>query len=115
MGTGGGRDQNVVLSRRAFLRTAAPSFGAAAAVGLYTWRVEPRWLEVVHRPLPIRHLPAAWVGRTLVQISDVHVGPRVDDDYVIETFGRVSQLHPDIVVMTGDFLSFHAGVFAQLP
>jgi predicted MPP superfamily phosphohydrolase len=104
-----------VLSRRAFLRTAGTSLGAAAAVGLYTWRVEPRWLEIVHRPLPIRRLPAAWASRTLAHISDVHVGPRVDDEYVIATFDRVSQLRPDIVVMTGDFLSYHPGVFEHLP
>ena len=40
---------------------------------------------------------------------------RVDDDYVVETFQRVSQLQPDIVVMTGDFLSYHPRVFEQLP
>ncbi len=104
-----------MLSRRAFLRAAGASLGAATAVGFYTWRIEPRWLEIVRRPLPIRRLPAAWAGRTLVQISDVHVGPRVDDDYVVETFRRVSQFQPDIVVMTGDFLSYYAGVFDQLP
>ena len=104
-----------MLSRRTFLRTASTSLGAAAAVGLYTWRIEPRWLEIVHRSLPIRRLPAAWAGRTLVQISDVHVGPRVDDDYVIETFRRVGERRPDIVVMTGDFLSYHPRVFDQLP
>ena len=104
-----------MLSRRAFLRAAGTSVGAAAAVGFYTWRIEPRWLEIVRRPLPIRRLPAAWAGRTLVQISDVHIGPRVDDDYVVETFRRVSQLQPDIVVMTGDFLSYYPGVFDQFP
>ena len=104
-----------MLSRRAFLRTAGTSLGAAAAVGFYTWRVEPRWLEIVHRALPIRRLPAAWAGRTLAHISDVHVGPRVDDEYVIKAFGRVGDLRPDIVVMTGDFLSYHPGIFEQLP
>jgi uncharacterized protein len=104
-----------VLSRRAFLRTASTSLGAAAAVGLYTWRIEPRWLEIVQRSLPIARLPAAWAGRRLVQISDVHVGARVDDDYVIETFRRVGELRADIVVMTGDFLSYHPRVFDQLP
>ena len=104
-----------MLSRRAFLRTAGTSLGAAAAAGLYTWRIEPRWLEIVQRSLPIARLPTAWAGRRLVQISDVHVGPRVDDDYVIETFRRVGELRPDIVVMTGDFLSYHPRVFDQLP
>jgi len=79
--------------------------GTAAASGLYAAAVEPRWLEVVRRLLPVRGLPAALAGRTLVQLSDIHVGPLMDDDYVLEVFGRVAALDPDIVVLTGDFVS----------
>jgi predicted MPP superfamily phosphohydrolase len=86
---------------------------ASAAVGLYTWRVEPHWLDVVRQPLPIRGLPAALHGRTLVQLSDIHVGPRVDDAYVVDTFRRVAALEPDIVVVTGDYVSYHPRVFEQ--
>jgi uncharacterized protein len=88
--------------------------GAAGGVGLYTWRIEPHRLEIVRRPLPIRALPSALAGRTLVQISDVHVGVRVDDDYVLTTFRRVAELRPDIVVMTGDFISHHGGSLDQI-
>lgn len=83
-------------------------------MGFYTWRVEPHWLEIVRRPLPIHRLPPSLAGRTLVQVSDVHVGPRVDDEYVLATFRRIADLRPDIVVLTGDFVSYHAGVFEQL-
>jgi predicted MPP superfamily phosphohydrolase len=86
----------------------------ATGLGLYTWRVEPHWLEIVRRPLPIRHLPRSLDGRTLVQVSDVHVGTRVDDDYVLSTFRRVGELEPDFVVLTGDFMSYHDSVFDQL-
>src|SRR5260221_1135368 len=95
------------LNRRRFLQIAGA--GAAGGVGLYTWRVEPHWLEIVRRPLPVRALPSRLSGRTLVQISDVHVGTRVADDYVLTTFRRVAALQPDIVVMTGAFISQHAG------
>ena len=107
---GSGAEERILtphsLNRRRFLRTVA---GTAAAVGLYTWRIEPHWLELVRRPLPVRGLPTRLAGRTLVQISDVHVGPRVSDDYVLETFRRVAAVQPDIVVMTGDFISHHEG------
>jgi predicted MPP superfamily phosphohydrolase len=95
------------LNRRRFLTLAGA--GAAAGVGLYTWRIEPHWLELVRRPLPIRGLPSRLLGRTLIQISDVHAGTRVSDDYVLTTFKRVADLRPDIVVMTGDFISHHDG------
>ena len=83
--------------------------------GCTTWRVEPHWLEIVRRPLRIRALPAGLVGRTLVQISDVHVGAQVDDEYVAATFRRVAALQPDLVVLTGDFITYHSRVFEQLP
>lgn len=104
-----------LITRRGFLRTAAATTVGAAGTGLYTWRIEPHRLEIVRRELPVRNLPASLVGRSLVQISDVHVGLRVDDDYVRTTFRRVSELHPDIVVFTGDFISPHDHIFEQLP
>jgi len=103
-----------MLSRRRFLQSIGTSFGAAAAVGLYAWRVEPHWLEIVRRPLPILRLPPALAGRTLVHVSDIHVGPRVDDEYVLATFRRIADLRPDIVVLTGDFVSYHADVLDHL-
>jgi uncharacterized protein len=96
-----------VTGRRRFLTVATT--GAAAAVGLYTWRIEPHWLEIVRRPLPVRGLPPRLAGRTLVQVSDVHVGPRVSDSYVLDAFARVAALQPDLVLFTGDFISYHGG------
>jgi len=76
------------------------------AVGLYTWRVEPHWLEFTDPVLPVAGLPSELEGRTLAQISDIHVGPRVDDDYIIKSFRRVQELAPDFVVFTGDFVTY---------
>lgn len=94
------------LSRRGFVRAAALA-GAAGAAGVlgYTWRVEPHWVEFVTRGLPIVGLPRALAGRRLVQLSDLHVGPRVDDAYLVHTLQRVAALDPDLVVVTGDFLT----------
>ncbi len=109
-----------MLSRRHFLLAAAAA--APAGVVCYTFYIEPHWLEIVRRPLPVRGLPPELAGSTLVQMSDVHVGLEVDDAYVIETFERVARLAPDIVVVTGDFISHHARsleqverVYAHLP
>ena len=97
-----------------FLRTSGATLCAAAGTGLYTWRIEPHWVEFVRHPLPVAHLPPALVGRTLVQISDVHVGPRVDDGFVIETFKQIADLRADIIVVTGDLISHSATVFDQV-
>ena len=46
-----------MISRRSFLRAAVGCSGLAAGLGYYTFRIEPEWLELVHRPLRIERLP----------------------------------------------------------
>lgn len=102
------------VTRRGFVRAASMAAGGAVTSTLYAWRIEPHWLEIVRRPLPVRGVPSSLAGCTLVQISDVHVGMRVDDEYVIDVFQRVADLRPDIVVLTGDLISHHDKVFEQM-
>lgn len=102
------------LSRRVFLQTTGTALAASAATGFYTWRIEPHWVEFVHHRLPVAHLPASLAGKRLVQLSDIHVGPRVDDDYIVETFRATAELQPDIVVITGDLISHSLTVFTQV-
>jgi predicted MPP superfamily phosphohydrolase len=99
-----------MIPRRRFLQTAATALGLGAGASLYTWRVEPHWLEFVQRALPIAGLPPDWNGKTLVQLSDLHIGPQVDDRYLLRTFQRVREWKPDVVVYTGDFTSHEAGI-----
>jgi len=103
----------MLITRRRVLRASAAAVASGAAVGLYTWLVEPHWLEIVKRPLPIRDLPTALRGRSLAQLSDIHVGPQVSDAYVIDSFRRVTALAPDIVVFTGDFTSYGPNVYTR--
>ncbi|HWA26858.1 MAG TPA: metallophosphoesterase [Lacunisphaera sp.] len=91
------------ITRRQFLT----GLGAVAAgTCLYTWRIEPTWVEFVRRDLTIENLPAMLAGRTLVQLSDIHIGPQVNDDYLKDVFARVTALRPDIVVNTGDLVTY---------
>jgi uncharacterized protein len=110
------------ISRRRFLQAAAGAGGLAVASGLYTWRLEPHWLQIVERTLPVANLPQSLNGARLAQLSDLHIGPRVDDDYLLGVFARVRAIAPEIVVYTGDFTSYAADVlehtrrvFADLP
>jgi hypothetical protein len=98
-----------MISRRLFLRALGACAGIGTGAVYYAFEIEPTWLEIVRRPLPIRRLPAALSGRTLAHLSDIHVGPLVSDDYLLGTFRRVAELRPDIVVITGDLMSWHYG------
>jgi predicted MPP superfamily phosphohydrolase len=88
------------------VRTLAAAACGTTTVGLYTWRVEPHWLEFTQSVLRIRGLPSELEGRTLVQISDLHIGPLVDDGYIIESFRRVREISPDFVLFTGDWITY---------
>lgn len=112
----------VKISRRRFLQSTAALGGTALGVGLYTWQIEPHWLQIVERPLPVANLPATLNGARLAQLSDLHIGPRVDDDYLLSVFRRVRAAAPEIVVYTGDLTSYAPDViehtrriFAELP
>ena len=104
------------MQRRISRRRAILSFiGAGAAVGMYTWRIEPHWLEFSYPRLPIAGLPQELEGRTVAQLSDLHVGPKVDDEYIVESFQRVREHAPDFVVLTGDWITYRgAQQFDQL-
>src|ERR1700731_4918106 len=93
------------LTRRRFLTTLG---GAALATGVYAWRIEPHWVEVVERDLAIEKLPGPLVGKKLVKISDLHIGNLVDDDYISEAIRSACPLG-DLLVITGDFMSCESG------
>jgi predicted MPP superfamily phosphohydrolase len=102
--------QNESLSRRRFLGRSAKVLSlAAAGTFLYTWRVEPHWVEIVERPMPIERLPSSMVGKRLVQVSDLHTGPIVDRQFLISSLEGIAELKPDAIVLTGDFMSCDGG------
>lgn len=115
-----GKMKRKLFTRRSILRLGV--YGGGAATLGYTALVEPFWLELVERKLPVAKLPEPLKGKTLVQISDIHVSSRVSTNYLIESLRRVAALKPDIVVYTGDFVTLDSGtekgmedVFPHLP
>jgi uncharacterized protein len=102
------------LNRRRFLRTSAAGVaGLGTSMFLYAWCWEPHWLELVEHQLSIANLPDRLAGARLVQLSDLHIGPRVSESYLIHTFERVKALAPEIVVYTGDFTCYSEDIFAR--
>lgn len=91
------------MTRRRFL---GATTAAATATGLYGWQFETRWVKYERYTLPIPNLPTELVGRTLVQISDLHIGDRIDYRYQFRHFDAVTAAQPDYVVYTGDYISY---------
>ncbi|MDA3842766.1 MAG: metallophosphoesterase [Candidatus Kapabacteria bacterium] len=94
------------MNRRDFLNGIIGLSGIGIAIGIYAWQVEPFWLEFVHVKMPIKNLPLKLAGKTMMQISDIHVGNRFDYKFIINAFIQAQKLKPDFVVYTGDYISY---------
>lgn len=95
------------MKRRTFLKKSLiTSVGVGLLGGVYSWQIEPFWLEFVHKKMPIRNLPKDLIGKTVMQISDIHVGNRFDYQFIIDSFKKAQLLNPDFVVYTGDYVTY---------
>lgn len=72
---------------------------AASLVGFVNARRRPAVRQV---DVPIAGLPPALEGFSIVQISDLHVGPTIRRGFVQGVVDAVNALVPDVSVVTGD-------------
>ncbi|MBK1894160.1 metallophosphoesterase [Chryseobacterium paridis] len=93
------------MTRKTFLKRIFQLSLVGAFPALYSWQVEPFWVEFVERKLHIKNLSDDLDGKILMQISDLHVGDRFDWNFLIESFEKAQQFKPDFVVYTGDFVN----------
>jgi len=86
---------------------------AAVLISVYgVWNAfHPRVKEV---NVSIKGLPLAWKGRTIVQLSDVHLGHIYRAGFLKKVVDRVNSLHPDVVAITGDLFDGMDGELENL-
>lgn len=75
---------------------------ALAARG--TALVEPAEIEVTRLNIPLRHLPPAFDGLTIAQLSDMHLGAWMTVERMERVAEYVNDLQPDVIALTGDFV-----------
>jgi uncharacterized protein len=90
------------FTRRNFLWLAA---GSAAGMAFYAGEISRHELEIVYRTITIPRLPDPFAGLKIVQISDFHFHEYTEAAFVEAVVRRVNEVAPDLVVMTGDFVS----------
>jgi len=73
----------------------------ATLVGLFNAR---RRAAVVEVEVKLEGLPVALQGFSIAQISDVHVGQTIRQDYVAAIVEAVNRLQPDVIAITGDLV-----------
>jgi predicted MPP superfamily phosphohydrolase len=98
--------------RQLLLRAAAGATAAAGGVAAYAHFVEPFWPQLVRLPMDLPRLGPALEGFRLVQISDLHMSRSMSSAYLKRQLQRCTALRPDLIVVTGDLLTW--GEFWQV-
>ena len=91
------------LTRRSFVTLSAAALGG---LGLYAGEVSRHELSIERHTIHLDRLPDAFRGLRIVQISDFHYGEFTEDFFLREIVREVNRLQPDVVLLTGDFVSF---------
>lgn len=77
------------------------AFGVAVAVALYgVWNAFHPMVQNIE--IGMKNLPQSWVGKTVVQLSDVHLGAIHRAGFMESVAKKVNALRPDLVLITGD-------------
>jgi predicted MPP superfamily phosphohydrolase len=90
-------------NRRTFIRLTATA-GVAALVA-DTTLFEPNRPRIVRQEIALRRWPARLEGFTIALISDFHYDPYFSIHPLHSSIPMVNDLHPQLIVLTGDFIS----------
>jgi hypothetical protein len=72
-------------------------------------------LKVERLDIQIQGLPTTLQGLKIVQLSDFHYdGLRLDDRLLMQTINLSNQLEPDLIILTGDFITHEVKPIWQL-
>ena len=83
------------------LRSLALSLTHVARAAL----TEPYMLSIEHQRIQLNRLPKAFDGFRVVQLSDIHHGPFSSRDQIEQAVDTANRLKPDIIALTGDYIS----------
>ena len=90
-------------TRRKFIRLATSTGMAALAAD--TTLMEPNRPRIVRKEIALRRWPERLDGFTIAQLSDFHYDPYFSVHPLRASISMVNGLHPELIVLTGDFVS----------
>jgi predicted MPP superfamily phosphohydrolase len=100
-----------VLKRRSFL---AGSSAALLGGGWYGLQVEPGTIAVEKRVFPIPRLPTSLEGFRIVALSDFHLYPFTEIEFLSRAVEIAKSLKPDLLVFLGDFIDGKVDAIREL-
>ena len=90
------------VTRRSFLKAGVLGVGGLA---LHAGEIERHWVDVQQVEIRLRNLPDAFCGFRIVHMADFHYGEYSEPTFIRSVVRRVNALRPDMIALTGDFVS----------
>jgi len=86
-------------------RAIAGAIGAASAlIGLGGVANVARGFDIRRVTIPLARLPRSASGYSIVQLTDMHVGPTLGRHFVEHAVREANKLSPDLIAITGDLV-----------
>jgi hypothetical protein len=86
-------------------RAVAASVGAIAGlIGLSGIVRVARGFDIRRVRVPLARLPISASGYSIVQLTDVHIGPTIGREFLERVVRETNNLAPDMIVITGDLV-----------
>ena len=76
------------------------------------WKFSSPKVEITTPSIVLPKLPDQFIGYRIVQISDFHLGTWLDKEAMSDIVDLVNQQEPDLIAITGDFISFNPSKFS---
>lgn len=94
------------LDRRLFIERllGLGSLGLTGLLSGYALWQGTRAVSVKRLTVPLKKLPESLRGFRIVQLTDVHIGPTLDGNWLRKVVDKVNSLKPDVVAITGDLV-----------
>jgi len=103
--------KNRLFNRRNFISTTV--LGSVGAFSYAHW-IEPGWLTLTEKDIYLPNLPPTLDGLKIAQLTDIHFNPDKDEEIIAKAVAAVNAAKPDIIALTGDFVTDSHLVFAPL-
>lgn len=102
------------LDRRQTLSRLVGLMAAVVGVGASAWALrEGGRLRVKRVEISLARLPATMNGTSIVQLTDVHIGPTIGREFIEQMVRMVNDLAPDVVAITGDLVDGSVQALAE--
>lgn len=95
--------RNLIQEEQSIFTRITPSIQLSSFASAPT--VNPGWVEVTHLTLTFPRLSPEFHGYRLAQFSDIHMDRWMTPRHVSQVIDLVNQEQPDMVAVTGDFIT----------